>query len=118
MSWQFNASFPNTQQFPDGRAYHSSEISIVFGTYPSANATAQEYALSNYMRGTWARFAKDPGAGPGWNAVGTGGQFLDGAADLDVGVLGGDGGAGVKVIRQREIDGRCEVWKALLTSSA
>jgi carboxylesterase type B len=47
-------------------AYHSSEIPLVFGTYPTAGAMSQEIALSKYMQTAWANFAKDPyGEGPG-----------------------------------------------------
>lgn len=67
------------------------------------------------MRSTWARFAKDPESGPGWNAIGTGSEFLDGAADLDVAVFSGDP-AGVRVARQSELDGRCAFWRGLLTT--
>ena len=38
--YYFNASFPNTQIFPDAGVYHSSEIPLVFGTYPIVGATA------------------------------------------------------------------------------
>jgi len=70
-SWRyyFNTTFPNTQLFPGAAAYHSSEIAIVFGTYPRANATEEEKSLSQYMQGAWARFAKNPNTGPGWPAV-------------------------------------------------
>jgi hypothetical protein len=117
-SWRyyFNASFPNTQDFPNAGVYHSSEIRIVFGTYPTRNVTAQEYALSNFMRGAWARFAKDPAAGPGWNAVGMGSGYYGGNGDLDLGVLGAHGSSGVKVVRQSEVDGRCKIWEPLLTA--
>ncbi|KAF2184769.1 alpha/beta-hydrolase [Zopfia rhizophila CBS 207.26] len=115
-SWRyyFNASFPNTQTFPGEGVYHSSEIYIVFGTYPAVNVTAQEYALHNYMRSVWAQFAKGPNAGPGWNAVGTGSSYFGGAADLDVGLIGSDGGSGVKVIRQSDVDSRCGLWAPIL----
>jgi hypothetical protein len=63
----------------------------------------------------WAQFAKNPEAGPGWNAVGTGSEYLDGAGDLDLGILGGDGGAGAKVIRQSEVDFRCDLWRPIIT---
>ncbi|KAF2650147.1 alpha/beta-hydrolase [Lophiostoma macrostomum CBS 122681] len=117
-SWRyyFNASFPNTQSFPNAGVYHSSEIGIVFSTYPTENATAQEYALSNFMRGTWARFAKDPLAGPGWNAVGTGSDYYEAAADLDLGVIGANGSSGVTVVRQSEVDIRCKFWEPILTA--
>lgn len=73
--YYFNASFPNTQPVPSLfalGAFHSSEIPIVFGTYPQINVTTQEYALSKSLMGIWAKFAKNPAGGPGWNQVGTG----------------------------------------------
>ncbi|KAF2713847.1 alpha/beta-hydrolase [Pleomassaria siparia CBS 279.74] len=116
--YYFNASFPNTQFLPDLGVFHASELWIVFGTYPLANATAQEAALSNYMRETWARFAKYPVAGPGWNAVGTGSDFFGGAGDLDIGLVGSEGSAGVEVIRQAEVDSRCSLWVPILTAGS
>jgi hypothetical protein len=64
------------------------------------------------MRAAWARFAKDPIAGPGWNAVDTGADYDRGFVnyDLDLGVLGSGDGGGVKIVRQREMDVRCELW--------
>lgn len=62
----FNATFPNTQPFPDAGVYHSSEIPLVFGTYPTVNATKGEAKLSQYMQKAWATFAKNPTTGPGW----------------------------------------------------
>jgi carboxylesterase type B len=103
---KFNATFPNNQLVPDGRAYHSSEVKIVFSTYPRDNATtAEECALSDYMRSTWARFAKDPEAGPGWSAIGE--------AALDVAVLQ-NGKEAVKLVEQSTLDGRCAVWRDVL----
>lgn len=73
--YYFNATFPNTDTTTDRSypvvngygAYHSAEIPIVWGTYSSANATADEIALSKIMQKAWADFAKDPyGKGPGW----------------------------------------------------
>ncbi|KIW14280.1 hypothetical protein PV08_07062 [Exophiala spinifera] len=65
----FNASFPNTQLFPDAGVYHSSEISEVFGTYPRGDVTTKQESLSRYMQKAWADFAKNPTGGPGWKAV-------------------------------------------------
>ena len=49
---------------PDLRAYHASEIPIVFGTYNSSAfsvaPTAAEIALSKYVQGAWVAFARDP----------------------------------------------------------
>ena len=101
--YHFNASFPNTQGFPGAGVYHSSEIPIVFGTYAATNTTSQEYALSNAMQSAWARFAKEPMSGPGWGMVG-------GKLQPDLGVFGANGTAGVTVVSQAEIDGRCGLY--------
>ena len=131
----FNGTFSNTQAFPNLGTYHSSEISLVFGTYPRNSTTTQENALSMSMQGAWARFAKNPAGGPGWNAVGTGalnsmvlqtdqlgspvsvpGGLYLGAnntvvkGDFDLGVFGTVGnvqGGGVTVIAQSDVDYRC-----------
>lgn len=131
--YYFNASFTNTQGYPNLGVYHSSEISIVFGTYPKENATTQEVALSHAMQSAWARFAKNPMGGPGWNEVSTGtaGQVLVGAYDYqiggvytdaqgnvlegawDLGLFGNRGDAmasGITVIPQQEVDYRCGFW--------
>ncbi|KAF2852057.1 alpha/beta-hydrolase [Plenodomus tracheiphilus IPT5] len=96
--YYFNASFTNTQAYPNLGAYHFSEIPIVFRTYDPANSTTQEYALAQFMQSTWSRFAKNPRAGPGWNAVGSGksGLVLQGGGELGVGGVYLDGDAGVE----------------------
>ncbi|UPX15672.1 uncharacterized protein EKO05_0006113 [Ascochyta rabiei] len=132
----FNASFSNTQAFPRLGAYHASEIPLIFRTYNKANTTTQEYALSSFMQGAWARFAKNPLAGPGWNAVGTGqaGSVLSGAydqavsglyygsngnvttGDWNLGVLGDVGkvkGGGVTMLPQSQVDYRCNLYKPI-----
>ncbi|KAI5274839.1 alpha/beta-hydrolase [Aureobasidium subglaciale] len=134
--YYFNASFANTQLFPNLGVYHSSEIPLVFSTYPTYNVTTQEYALSRYMRSAWANFAKNPANGPGWNAVGTGaaGAILSTASDgllggvltdsyggveqgaWDLGVLGDVGGvkgSGVTVLPQSAVDGNCALFLPL-----
>lgn len=55
------------------------------------------------MRGAWARFAKNPVAGPGWNALGT-------FAGMDLGVLGTNGNSGVTVISESDVDYRCGIF--------
>lgn len=79
-----------------------------------ANVTTQQEALHSFMRGAWARFAKDPIAGPGWNAVGTGLDYLERDASFDVGVLGPNGSSGVTVVKQSILDSRCAVWAPVL----
>lgn len=79
---------------------------MVFSTYPQTGATAQEFALSNYMRSAWAQFARNPLKGPGWNAIGTFGG-------TDLGVLGTNGTSGVTVIREDVVDGRCAILEPI-----
>jgi carboxylesterase type B len=91
--YYFNATFPNTQfPFLDLGVYHSSELPIVFGTYPRWWATVREANLSNYMQTAWAEFAKHPMRGPGFRewpniaVLGTAGKALEsdtGARALD-----------------------------------
>lgn len=102
------------------KVYHSSEISLVFQTYPGGPInptgdtivgalpvltppTAQQAALSQYMNGAWANFAKNPMAGPGWNKLGT----FDGN---DLAVLGGSDGkcGGAQVIERYTVDHPCQ----------
>ena len=139
--YYFNASFANTQGYPDLGVYHSSEIPIVFSTYLPENATTQEGALSTSMRGAWARFAKNPMGGPGWNPVGTGapGPVLVGASDIqvggvymdasgnvvsgawDLGLWGNRGDAmssGVTVVDQLELDYRCGLFTPIYQAAA
>lgn len=106
--YYFNASFPDTQLFPGGGVFHGSDIFIVFGTYTYYNiaATAQEYALSQFMQGAWAQFANNPTLGPGWNRLGT----FDG---FHLAALGSDGSSGVTLIPQAEVDARCELYKPI-----
>lgn len=136
--YYYNASFTNTQLIQELKlgAYHASEIPMVFRTYPRANTTTQEYALSQYMQSAWARFAKNPNGGPGWNPVGTGaagrvlfgpydqvtgGVLMNGNAsalkgDWNLGVLGDVGhvlGSGVTVLPQSQVDKTCNVFKPL-----
>lgn len=88
------------------------------------------------MQGAWARFAKNPAAGPGWNPVGTGkaGLVLSGAydqvvdgiytggsgnattGDWNLAVLGDVGrvkGGGVTVLPQTLLDYRCSLFKPI-----
>lgn len=138
--YYFNASFYNTQKYPNLGAFHASEVPLVFGTYKRENTTTQEYALARYLQSTWGRFARNPWAGPGWNALGTGGEgrVLAGAydeekggvlrmengsevrGDWNLGVIGDVGdvrGSGVTVLPQREFDGKCELFRPMYEST-
>jgi carboxylesterase type B len=98
----FNATFPNTQLLPGIGVYHSSEIPIVFGTYPQGNANQEEVKLSQYMQTAWANFAKDPSGGPGW------------ANWPEVGVLEAAGGEAVETsVEAGALDQRCALYAAI-----
>jgi len=61
-----SAIFPDISSRPDLRAYHASEIPIIFGTYNSstfAPPTANEIIFSKYVQGAWVAFARDPQKG-------------------------------------------------------
>ena len=96
--YYFNATFANTQVVPDLGVYHSSEIGLVFGTYPKVNATAEEMNLSKYMQTTWATFAKNPLAGPSW------------PQDAEVGVLGSPGDPLRFNVGAGALDERCALY--------
>lgn len=96
--YYFNATFANTQAFPDLGVYHSSEIPLVFGTYPQVNATAEEMRLSEYMQTAWATFAKNPMGGPSWPSV------------PEVGVLGSPGDGLRYDVGAGALDVRCALY--------
>jgi len=63
--YRYFGEFPNTRLSinPPSGAWHGSELPIVWGTSAYASGrpnTAAETSISNYMRGAWAAFAKDP----------------------------------------------------------
>jgi len=60
--YQYQAVFPNISPREDLRAYHASEIPIVFGTYNNSAlpSTPGEIALSKYVQSAWVAFARDP----------------------------------------------------------
>ncbi|KDR75551.1 hypothetical protein GALMADRAFT_68919 [Galerina marginata CBS 339.88] len=64
--YQYQAVFPDISSRPDLRAYHASEIPIVFGTYNTstlAPPTSNEVALSKYVQAAWVAFARNPSQG-------------------------------------------------------
>ncbi|EXJ66407.1 uncharacterized protein A1O5_10559 [Cladophialophora psammophila CBS 110553] len=117
--YYYNASFANTDLFPDAGVYHSSEIGIVMGTYPATNATAFQRRLSRYVQKVWADFAKDPyynsssPSTPPWPQVPAAMGMLGG------GVRAEDGpdakGANLTVLNRNQtdvIDQRCALYQA------
>lgn len=61
----FIGVFPDISTRPELRAYHASEIPLVFGTYnvSAIPATPEEIALSKLIQGAWVAFARDPQKG-------------------------------------------------------
>jgi len=61
--YQYQAVFRDISTRPDLRAWHASELPIVFGTYNQTTEIAKtpvEIALSKYMQSAWVAFARDP----------------------------------------------------------
>lgn len=103
----FDASFNNTNplypvNIPLG-VLHSSEIGLIFQTFPNINTTGQEYSLSNFMQTAWAKFAKNPTHGPGWN-----GLYQLGPVDLAA--LGSNGTSGATIVSRDVADAQCDVF--------
>ncbi|KAF9562982.1 carboxylesterase [Agrocybe pediades] len=64
--YQYQGVFPDISTRPELRAYHASEIPLVFGTYNQSvtiPATPAEIALSKFMQGAWVAFARNPQEG-------------------------------------------------------
>ncbi|TVY82450.1 Acetylcholinesterase [Lachnellula suecica] len=108
--YYFNATFPNIQVYPRLGSYHGEEIYLAFTTFSQHdNVTTQEQGLSHTMRRAWPNFAKDPtGAGPGWNRLGS--------TAADVALLGANGGTGVTMMPQGDLDDRCYLYASIFDS--
>ncbi|EXJ81374.1 hypothetical protein A1O3_07665 [Capronia epimyces CBS 606.96] len=102
--YYFNTTFANTQLYPGVGVYHGSEIGLVWGTYPRANATAEERALSQYLQTAWATFAKNPAGGPSWTGVPL-------VADL------GTGGVLNTLVSAGSLDRRCALYRPIYEAS-
>ncbi|KAF9478107.1 carboxylesterase, partial [Pholiota conissans] len=68
--YQYQGVFPSLSTRPDLRAYHSSEIPMIFGTYNSTvisgaslPPTPPQVALSKYIQSAWVAFARNPKQG-------------------------------------------------------
>ncbi|TFK26289.1 carboxylesterase [Coprinopsis marcescibilis] len=63
--YRYQAIFPGISTRQDLRAFHGSEIPIVFGTYAEIhnNAPATEIALSQTLGNAWVAFARSPATG-------------------------------------------------------
>ncbi|KAK7424150.1 hypothetical protein QQZ08_008756 [Neonectria magnoliae] len=105
----FNASFPNSELFKGSGAHHIAEIRPVFGTFPTEGSTEFQGEVSQVMQEAWARFAKDPNKGPGWESV------------PRLAVFGGGARAGMSEVGKEaltignasDIEQRCQLYQAL-----
>ena len=67
-TWRYRyfGDWPNLQLYPGSRAYHGSDLTMVFGTAKDVSGipnTAAENEVSRYMMKAWAAFARDPEKG-------------------------------------------------------
>ncbi|GAB7329379.1 hypothetical protein MBLNU13_g01165t1 [Cladosporium sp. NU13] len=113
--YQYDATFPNLQLFPNAGAYHTAEIPSVWGTYPTTNqfgsVTPTQISLSSYMQGAWAGFAKDPSNGPGWPRLGS-------AFGVELGALGSDQApSGEKTVPLLQADYACALYDPILIAA-
>lgn len=73
--------------------------------------TPTQIALSKYMQGAWAGFAKDPSNGPGWPRLGS-------ALGIEMGILGGkDVPAGEKTVALARTDLACALYDPILIAA-
>ncbi|PPJ52325.1 hypothetical protein CBER1_10650 [Cercospora berteroae] len=107
--YRYDAEFPNLEIFPRAGVYHSSEIPIVFGTYPEENATTQQTQLSAELQAIWAGMGRNPSAGPGRTEV------SDDEKEKDLAIIGVEANAtGLYLTDRRENDAACKVFRPLL----
>jgi len=66
------------------------------------------------MRSTWAKFAKNPELGPGWNVLGK--QGAHGVSGPDIAVFSSEAPEKVGLIYQNKIDDKCAFWSKVLKS--
>lgn len=61
--YRYDGIFPDISTQSDLRAFHASELPVIFGTSsdsPFGPPTPQQNALSLFMQGAWTAFARDP----------------------------------------------------------
>ncbi|KAK5109587.1 hypothetical protein LTR85_002479 [Meristemomyces frigidus] len=114
--YRYNAAFADTSLFENAGAYHTSEIPEVWGTYPTStqygSVTPDQIALSKYMQGVWAGFAKNPTAGPGWPKLGSNGG-------VELGDLGNaaENATGERTVALSEADYPCALYDPILLAA-
>jgi carboxylesterase type B len=105
----YSAVFPNLSVFPNAGSFHTSEIPQVWGTYPLEGVTSEQEQLSQYMQTTWANFAKNPAAGPGWDRLGS--TFSNTLAEVG----GSKAPTGKSMISPSSVDYVCALYNPIIS---
>jgi acetylcholinesterase len=106
--YYYNDSFPNIfmEGYPDLGSYHTSDLSLIWGIYPTEGATEREVELSKSIQAAWAGFVKDPwGAGPGWEKVN--------GTHTNLACWGCDSGTQATIIDDGVVDARCPYYEGI-----
>lgn len=118
-TWRYYFNTSVTSLFPSElswlQKFHGSDVALLFSTPTfegDANGvplTPKLYTFANYLRGVVGRFVRNPSGGPGWPKVGSKFWPVDVANLGDVGSEGDV--AGVTVVNETALDGRCALYK-------
>ncbi|KAF4827831.1 Cholinesterase [Colletotrichum tropicale] len=110
-TWRYYFNTTILNMVPDNLGFlgvfHGSDLFLLLSIPGRSNYTPQQFAVYEYLRDAFARFAKEPKNGPGWAGVGSD------AAPLDVVVLGdvGNDKAVVTPYNSTLLDARCALYQ-------
>lgn len=107
--YTYSGVFPDVGFFDNPGAYHTAEISSVFGTYPVdsyGSPTDTQIALSQTVRSAWTGLTKNPSGGAAWPAVGTNGG-------LELENFGANNGSAAVLQQTSSQDFSCVVYAPL-----
>ncbi|RDA84162.1 hypothetical protein CP532_4537 [Ophiocordyceps camponoti-leonardi (nom. inval.)] len=116
-AWRYfyDAGFANSAiDYKGSGAAHSSEISIVFGTYSRNDSTPFQVELSKGMQKMWADFAKNPHRGPGWAQAPLLSHL---GAGVRAGGRQGEGEPIMRVVKPGRIDARCRLFTPIYNAA-
>ncbi|KAJ7072967.1 Alpha/Beta hydrolase protein [Mycena amicta] len=112
--YSYGAVFADLQVFPNGGAYHGTELREIFGTYNRSTATGEEATLSQTMQRTIANFVKNPAAAPAPNWA----KYVPGNRTTTLAKLAYNGNVLttnlVQSVESDSTDGPCSLWDTLL----
>lgn len=100
--YYLNTDYDTSRFFPGAKAYHGSELPILFDSYPDKNqhgsVTAEQREMTRYLQSMWGAFAKDPIdslKSAGWE------EFGDGRVNY----IGKDGQPSGQMMNAKELKG-------------